>query len=271
MSALTKIENIPVCSVDTMVNDVEKMHQLAKKLVQSKHYQKMGEDGIFAIGMMAKTLGMPVLEALNGELYYVQGRVGMAAEAMNKKIRMAGHSITLKKLDETGCIIIGKRCDTGDTAEVSYGIEDMRSAGKNYDKNKKDMFWARALSRLKRILFPDIGTKCYEKSELEEMALEDIKPLYLEDIKSLYIEKKSISSAQAIELSQLLSKCDPEVQKNALKFIQDKFKIVLIDELPEEEFDRYNTLFTLRSAEYQKKLAEAEMLNVNVETGEVKE
>ena len=114
MTALTKVESIQTHEIDFVMNDIEKMQEMSRKLVQSKHYQKMGEDGIFAIGMMAKSIGMPVLEALNGELYYIQGKVGMAAEAMNKRIRMAGHSVTLKHLDSKGCTLVGKRCDTGD-------------------------------------------------------------------------------------------------------------------------------------------------------------
>lgn len=253
MTALVKNEGF---DENNLFGDIEKMQMMAKKLMISKHYQKIGEDGIFAIGMMAKTLGMPVLEALNGELYYVQGKVGMSAEAMNKRIRMKGHSVTVKRLDENGCTLIGKRGDNGDTAEISYTIEDMKSAGKNYEKNRKDMFFARCLSRLKRILFPDVCTKCYEKSELEDISEET-------QIGNLQNQEEStaITTAQAIELNNLLKDCDPQVQKNAMQFIKDKFNIELIDELPSSEFEKYKTLFIMRRDEYQKKLAEAEMNN----------
>lgn len=265
MTALTKIENIQEHGLSTMFNDIDAMNQMAKKLMQTKHYQKMGEDGIFAICMAAKSNGISVSDALNGELYYVQGRVGMGYEAMNKYIRQAGHSVIIKHLDEKSCTLIGKRKDTGDTAEVTFDMNDAKRAGKTYDKHPKAMYFARALSMLKRFLFPDVLTKIYEKGELEDITADAT----YENVKQLYTEKKSITTEQAIELSSLLSQCDPEVQKNALKFIQDKFKIQLIDDLPEEEFERFKSMFTTRSAEYQKRLAEAEVANVNPETGEV--
>lgn len=263
MSAITKVENIQDHSMEIMINDVEKMQNMAKKLMASKHYQKMGEDGIFAICMAAKSNGISVTDALNGELYYVQGRVGMGYEAMNKYIRLAGHSVMIKHLDDKSCTLIGKRKDTGDTAEITFDVNDAKRAGKTYDKHPKAMLFARALSMLKRFLFPDVLTKIYEKGELEDISNEvqftDIKPLYVSE------EKNTISSSQAIELSELLNQCDAEVKKNALKFITDKFKIELIDELPESEFERYRAMFAMRAAENQKKLAEQEMDNVTIE------
>lgn len=268
MNTLTKIENIQEHGVVAIMNDIEVVNQMAKKLMQTKHYQKMGEDGIFAICMAAKSNGISIADALNGELYYVQGRVGMGYEAMNKYIRLAGHSVIIKHLDDKSCTLVGKRKDTGDTAEVTFDANDAKRAGKNYDKHPKPMYFARALSMLKRFLFPDVLTKIYEKGELEDIGSD----VQITDVKQLYIEEnKSIVSFQAIELSELLNQCDPEVQKNALKFIQDKFKIELIDDLPEEEFERYKALFTMRKDEYQKKLAEAEISKVNVEKDEAKE
>lgn len=258
MNAPEIFKNNQTPSIDIMMNDIEKMQLMAKKLVQTKHYQKLGEEGIFAIGMMARSMGMSELEALNGEMYYVQGRVGMAAEAMNKRIRMAGHSVTLKHLDFKGCTLIGKRCDTGDTAEISYTIEDAKSAGKTYQKNEKDMYFARALSRLKRILFPDIGTKLYTKEELDDIT-EDTQ---ISDVKPLCIEEKKISTEQAIELGTLLAACSPKVQENFALYFRDKYKITILDELPETAFEMQKKALVIRSEEYQKQLAEAEMSKI---------
>ena len=267
MTALTKIENFsPVLDV---CDDVEKMRQMAKKLMESKHYQKIGEDGIFAIGMTAKSWGMPIIDALNGELYYVQGRVGMSAEAMNKRIRMAGHSITLKRLDENGCVLVGKRKDTGDTAEISFTGEDMRSAGKDYSKNRKDMFFARAISRLKRVLFPDIGTKVYVKEEIDEiLAEEKLHQIDAEiaNVKPLYIE--TISIAQAIELANIFNQCSDTVKTNFMSFLKTKFNIEVIDDIPSNEFDKIKDMLVKRRDDYQKQLVEAELANRPQETQE---
>jgi len=262
MNSLAKIE--PIRGVDAIINDVENINSMCKKLMQTKYYQKMGEDVIFAICMAAKSNGICIQEALNGELYYVQGRVGMGYEAMNKYIRMAGHSVTIKHHDDKSCTLVGRRKDTGDTAEVTYDFNDAKRAGKTYDKHPKAMYFARALSMLKRFLFPDVLTKIYEKGELE-----DFDKMPVVDWKEE--PEPKISTQQAVELAELMCLVDPQVKENALKFIFEKFKIEMIDDLPVKEFDRIKNMLEMRRDEYQKKLAEAEMLNVNAETGEIKE
>ena len=255
MSALTKIENINTPTFDVL-GDLEKTRVLAKKLMETKHYQKIGEDGIFAICMMAKANGIDQLAALNGEFYYVQGRVGMAAEAMNKYIRLAGHSISVKRLDDTGCVLVGRRKDTGDVAEIIYNLDDMKSAGKNYDKNKKDMFFARALSRLKRILFPDILTKVYEKSEIDDMARQDAETL---DIKPLYIADsvQYISNAEAKALDDLLNQCPEKFKINFLKRLSEKYSIHGVDKIPSTDYSALFQIVETRVRDMQ--LANAEM------------
>lgn len=273
--ALSKVEPLTIDVCD----NVERTKELAKKLMMTKHYQKIGEDGIFAICMVAQANQINQLDALNGELYYVQGRVGMSAEAMNKYIRKAGHSISLKSLTDQGCTVVGKRKDNGDIAEVSYGIEDMRSAGKNYEKNKKDMFFARAISRLKRVLFPDLLCKIYEKSEVDEIARDEKESAELSwskladdqsNVKPLYnqIEHKEeilLSTAQAIELITLFKACSPEYQRILNDFLQKKFKTIMFEEIPANQYEKLKTPLTMKAEEYQKQLAEAEMANVKPE------
>src|SRR6267142_1927283 len=97
---------------DLILKDVQSMQNMCKELMKTKHYQRMGEDGIFAIVQSAKSLGLHPLEALNGALYYVQGKVGMGSETMNALIRKRGHSIVkAPKSNDTICILHGKRAD----------------------------------------------------------------------------------------------------------------------------------------------------------------
>jgi hypothetical protein len=267
MNTLSKVENIQDHGINVIMNDIDSVNGMAKKLMTTKHYQKMGEDGIFAICMAAKSNGIPIADALNGELYYVQGRVGMGYEAMNKYIRLAGHSVMIKHLDEKSCTLVGKRKDTGDTAEVTFDMNDAKRAGKTYDKHPKPMLFARALSMLKRFLFPDVLTKIYEKGELEDITSE----VQFQDMKQVYVEEKkeeipsTVSIAQAQELDNILEKCDPEVQKNLKDVIKKHFNIESLDNLPADEFERYKKILLIRMSEYQKKLVEAEMEKVKVE------
>lgn len=261
MTALTKIENLHEHGINALINDVDVVNQMAKKLMQTKHYQKMGEDGIFAICMAAKSNGISISDALNGELYYVQGRVGMGYEAMNKYIRLAGHSVIVKHLDDKSCTLMGKRKDTGDTAEVTFDFNDAKRAGKSYDKHPKPMYFARALSMLKRFLFPDVLTKIYEKGELEDITEEVV-------VSSFKEKEAAISTDQAIELGSLLAKCSPKVQENFGSYFKDKYKIDMIDDLPASAFEMQKKALTIRSEEYQKQLTEAETLKVETKIEE---
>jgi hypothetical protein len=264
-------ELITTIPVQLDLDNVERTKELAKKLMLTKHYQKIGEDGIFAICMVAQANKINQLDALNGELYYVQGRVGMSAEAMNKYIRQAGHSITLKSLTDQGCTVVGKRKDNGDIAEITYGLDDMKSAGKNYEKNKKDMFFARAISRLKRILFPDLLCKIYEKSEIEEIARDENEQAQsakniLEDLNLETKEiKPKLSTEQVVELQNILLKCDSEYQDSVKSFIKKRYKADILDDIPAEDYDRVKKGFETKMIENQKKLFDLETENLKVE------
>lgn len=264
MTDLTKVERMDIDNTDIMLNDVQKMQEMSRKLMASKHYQKMGEDGIFAICMAAKSNGISVTDALNGELYYVQGRVGMGYEAMNKYIRLAGHSVVVKHLDDKTCTLIGKRKDTGDTAVITYDMNDAKRAGKSYDKHPKAMLFARCLSMLKRFLFPDVLTKIYEKGELEDIKEDhnthDNQTIEA-NVKQLYTENKMISNDQVNELEKLLDECNPKVKQNFFGFIKEKFDIDTVYNFPASEFEKHKNALTTRRDEYQKELAMAEMNN----------
>src|SRR5271156_4535850 len=112
------------------VVEIENTRKVCDILMRTPHYAKMGQEGIYAVVAKAKSLGMDPIEALNGGLYYVQGKVGMSAETMGARMRSSGHSITKDpKSTPTNCILNGKRGDNGDTWQVSFSIEDAKKAG----------------------------------------------------------------------------------------------------------------------------------------------
>lgn len=157
---------------DLVVKDIEQMQSVCKALMNSPHYKRMGHEGIFAIVQKAQAVGMHPLEALNGAMYYVNGKVELSAQAMNKLIRKKGHSI--KKDPEstaTHCILHGKRADNGDTWTASFSIEDAKRAGiyrQNWEKYPEAMCFARALSLLARQLFPDVIADTYVEGEIQQ-------------------------------------------------------------------------------------------------------
>lgn len=159
-----------------LLGDIEQTQQAVKKLLMTKHYQALGEAGIFAIIQKAKSLKINAVDALGGGLYFTNGKVGMSAEMMNTLIRSHGHSITKDtKSNDTICILHGKRQDNGDTWTESFSIDDAKRAGifkeqTPWGKYPRNMCFNRALSNLARQLFPDVIKGCYEIDELKSFA-----------------------------------------------------------------------------------------------------
>src|SRR5579862_8005956 len=109
------MSNDLVVQLQNSITNVENMNTLSRKLFEMPHYKKLGLDGIFMVVTYANSLGIDALEALNGGLYNINGKIGMAAETMARLVRRAGHSIAKDpKSDDTICILHGKRKDNGD-------------------------------------------------------------------------------------------------------------------------------------------------------------
>jgi len=158
--------------IKMMIDDIQETRVLVDSLLKTKHYQRLGPEGIFAIIQKAKATNINPLDALNGGMYYVQGKVEMSAFMMNQLIRQAGHSISKDpKSDDTQCILHGKRADTGDTWTEIFSINDAKRAGiyregTGWTKYPRNMLFARALSNLARMLFPDVIKGCYVEGEI---------------------------------------------------------------------------------------------------------
>lgn len=251
--------------------EIENTSKMCQSLMKTKHYQKMGEEGVFAIISKARSLGMNALEALNGGLYFVQGKVGMSTESMAALIRQRGHSIIKDtKSDNSNCILHGRRSDNGDTWTVSFSVEDAKRAGlmKNmYDKYPGTMLYNRAMSTLARQLFPDIIRGAgYTLDELHEIAqnknhdqsnLRDYQTL---DAHVEQVIEKTISKEQSIELKSIFDECDPDFKKNILEELKNsKYKVQSWSSVPDELFEKLKKVGIQNAEKYQSELAKADI------------
>jgi len=209
---------------------IKQTEDMCRTLMQSPHYSKMGQQGVYAIVQKAKSVGVSTLDALNGGMYFVQGKVEMGSAMMNQMIRQSGHSITKdRKSDETICILHGKRADNGDTWTESFSIADAKLAGiyrNQWMKYPKDMLFARALSRLARQLFPDVIKGCYVQGEISDAPLMDAPVEETQDI---------ISSLQYEELEKTLSD-NMSLRKNMLAYLKTKYDVESLQEMPLEMY-----------------------------------
>jgi hypothetical protein len=159
--------------------EFEKIQDVCRKLMSTRHYQAFGESGIHAIIARAKALGIHPFEALNGGFYCINGKVGMSTEMMAALVRKRGHSITKDpKSDNEICILHGKRSDSGDTWTCTFSKQDALTAGlwngTTWKKYPGIMLYNRCMSMLFRQLFPDLSLGAgYVEDELKEIAKVD--------------------------------------------------------------------------------------------------
>lgn len=125
--------------------------------------------------MLAHLAGLPfgweVTMAMRS-FHIIEGIPTLKPEVQLGLVRQAGHSVNVTKSDATGTTLVGRRADTGDSATVSYTIDDARQAGllgkQTWKAFPEDMSFARAVARLNRRLFQDVLLGCaYVPEEIE--------------------------------------------------------------------------------------------------------
>lgn len=261
MTALTVVEK-KHDEFDIAFNDLEKTQKLCQSLMKTPHYAKMGEVGIFAIVQKAKSLGMSPLEALNGGLYLVNGKVEMSGQSMLALIRKAGHSVSIDpKSTSTHVVLHGKRCDNGDMWSVSFGIEDAKRAGiykATWEKYGQIMCIWRCVSMLGRFLFSDIIKGCYVEGEIKEspLTVDSSIEVSVDSLKNELSQsnERKVSKEEAIKLRFLIDRLPENHKINALNFIEGQAKGV-IENLP---YKTYETVFK-RTSELIDKLDDEEV------------
>ncbi len=150
-------------------------HTMSEQAVSSKMYKGIGDkSGVMMIMLSARELGIGPMQALNGGLNIIQGKVEISARMMNALIRKSGHQIIVKECSDNQCLLEGKRCDTGETQTASFSLAEAQKAGLvkpggGWTKWPKDMCFARALSRLARQLFSDVIGMGYVEGEISQV------------------------------------------------------------------------------------------------------
>jgi hypothetical protein len=266
-----KKNNIIVHDFSAQLNELENIQNTCKKLLQTKHYQKLGEDGIHAIMARAKALGIHPFEALNGGFHVVQGKVGMSTEMMAALVRQRGHSIRKDPKSNSECVILhGKRADNGDEWTCKFDKEDAIAAGlwnsATWKKYPAVMLYNRCMSMLFRQLFPDLslGTG-YVEDELKEITrsgeyknlpmteveceVSDVQP----KIEAPKVEK--LSSTLVNQLLDVLEQCSDLYKRDVNQFMAAQ-KIAKYEDLPMPTYDKILKR-SIQAAEDYKKEKEA--------------
>lgn len=115
---------------------------------------------VLAAGLYGQEIGLGISAALS-YIHVINGRPTLSAEGMTALVRARGHSIG-GGTTAMAANIRGKRADTGDEMEVEWTIAMaeraglLKKAGSNWAAYPEAMLWARAVSQLCRMLFPDV-------------------------------------------------------------------------------------------------------------------
>ncbi len=229
---------------------------MAEQAVSSKMYKGIGEKaGVMMIMLSARELGIPPMQALNGGINIIQGKVEISARMMSALIRKAGHQIQVKECTSNQCVLVGRRSDTGETQSSSFSVAEAQQAGLvkpggGWIKWPKDMCFARALSRLARQLFSDVIGIGYVEGEISQAV--EVKHSEAESIISeefISIEEMPIENEKDYidKFLNLFDKEDKHLALEYLKAVQQHFEwssIQAIKELLKDEkklFDKFNS------------------------------
>lgn len=249
--------NLPAEQNDFMVQlqEAEKMNVTVRKLLETKHYQALKEEGVYAILAKAKALGIHPFEALNGGFHCINGKVGMSTEMMAALVRQKGHSITKDPKSTPECVILhGKRKDNGDQWTIIFGKEDAVAAGlwgsATWKKYPQVMLYNRAMSMLFRQLFPDISLGAgYVEDELKEITRTgeyankiEIKSLPVADVQVKTVEiplipVETIGEEKAKDLAILLEACSDEYKAKVMARLEKAYGAKELSQVPTSKYE----------------------------------
>lgn len=236
------------------LEEIKNTNEMCSMLMKTPLYAKMKPEGIFAIIQTAKSLNIDPIQALQGGLSIINGKVEMSARMMASLIRSKKHSITRdNKSNDEICILHGKRADTKDCWTESFSIAEAKKA--NIYRNvwlsyPRDMLYARALSRLARQLFPDIIGNAYVEGEIK-----DDPNIINNQIKEEEVVIVKVTKEQIDTLIALFNEV-PEYREEIEAFLLKK-DISSFDEMPLEMYTK-----VLARA---KKIAEEKLNEIDIE------
>lgn len=219
-------------------------HTMAEQAITSKMYGNNYKDksAIMMIMLSARELGIPPMQALNGGLNMIQGKVEISARMMSALIRRAGHKIKVQECSNNQCVLYGTRGDTGETQSASFSLAEAQLAGLvkpggGWTKWPKDMCFARALSRLARQLFSDVIGIGYVEGEISSI---ETKP----DTESIVIEETVVEDENEYlrKFLDLFDKEDKHLANEYLKAVQKQFNYSVVEAVKVLTQDN-NTLF----------------------------
>jgi hypothetical protein len=125
-------------------------------------------DAALAVMVYGHELGLQPMTSLR-EVFIIDGTPSCSAKLMRALVLRAGHRLEWRELSAGTATLYGQRCDKRASAEVTWTIDDAKTAGiatkAVWKQYPRAMLAARATSELARLIFPDV-TIGYTPEEL---------------------------------------------------------------------------------------------------------
>jgi len=179
--------------------------QWAEELFKTPYYQKLGKGGILAIILTAREMGVPAMQALNGALYPVNGKIGISAQLMQILIESNENQINIIESTKSTCTLEFIIKNKKNPVKWTYTIEDAQLAkltGKdNWRQYPRDMLFCRCLASGARKICPSAIFGLYLKEELEDITSKTKVSSYTENetVKQEDHKKKESDDKELIE------------------------------------------------------------------------
>ena len=150
-------ELVPMSETANFDLIVRQAEVLAGSTIIPAAYRRKAPD-IVAAGLAGRAYGWDVMTSMR-QFHVIEGTASLRPESMLGLVRQAGHSVVVE-VGEAGAVAHGKRFDTEDTHSASFTMQDAQVAGlankKNWKQYQDAMLTWRAVSKLCRVLFPDV-------------------------------------------------------------------------------------------------------------------
>lgn len=221
--------------IDRDLAIVEKLSAFAKLAQSMPHLSTKKPGEILMLLMKGREMNMSPIESLE-QLYTVNGRPTLSADSRNRMIRKHGHKVEIVEWTSRICKLRGIRKGEEKGEEVTYSMDDATIAGltskDNWKKHPKEMLFARCISILQRVVFPDVTSSViYDADELEEFKDTKREPAPMQEAMVEIIEEK-ISIQDAKALVARWSYCPKEFVERSEKYLREEAKVYRLIDMP---------------------------------------
>jgi hypothetical protein len=157
---------------------------------------------ITAALLQGRELGLQPMASLQ-HIHVIEGRPTLSAQSMRAIVLARGHSIEVVESTSELCRIKGKRASDKTWTETRFTIQEANKANltrkSNWQAYAKDMLFARATSRLCRMIFPDvIGGISYTPEDIaEEIATTEVEE------PTPVIRRKAVKEVETVEVAEI--------------------------------------------------------------------